>query len=101
MVLQLTRHNGHEDALCHLLMPQQARSGALRGLLLAGGKVARGSWHQRRMERAQESCGCPTAGGSGSGGTGGALLPSTQRAHHGAELLPDQWFSTFSVFFQT
>lgn len=30
------------------------------------------------MERAQGSCGYPTADGSGSGSTGGGLLPSAQ-----------------------
>lgn len=30
------------------------------------------------MERAQGSCGCATADGSGSGSTGGGLLPSAE-----------------------
>lgn len=51
MVLRLMRHNDRRDALCHLLVPGQARSGVPRGTPPAGGKGTWGGWHQRRMER--------------------------------------------------
>lgn len=64
-----------------------------------GTPSSRGQWRSGELASAKDGeSRCPTVDGSSSGGTSGGLLTSTWGAHHGAEPLPDQRFSTFFFF---